>query len=304
MRCGSNTNIFPVALDDPNVMEIPESIRRMSEIGFQSMEANIGDCHVKNYVLMREDWEHQVDLIGEAAAKHGMAFSQMHLPYHRKGWPGLDPFFQNRPGYPELFEEAMRRCYIAGGRLGIPWAVAHCLDPQDTENPEVAAKINHEYYDKYVELGIKHGIGTAFENMVKSPNPNHTRYTSRIEDLINYVDSYRDPLVGINWDFGHANINKIDQPEALRMVGKRLQTTHVDDNFGETDNHYIPFLGTVNWHEIIPVLAEIGYEGDLSLEVGQYTKRPPRAIQEAFARNAYATCKYLVELFEKAKAEK
>ena len=305
MRCGTNTNIYPTALDDNNVMDWCESIRRISAAGFKTLDLTSGALHLPNYFLLDDDWERRIDEIGETAAKCGMEFSQLHLPFHKKGDPAQDPRFKT-PGFEERYEEAMRRCYIAAGRLGIPWAAAHCLSLGSINfDREKSAKANHEYYDKYVELGIKHGVGTAFENMVQgSANGGiRVRYTANPDDLIDFVDSYNDPKVAILWDFGHANISGVDQPSALRKIGKRLKCVHVDDNFGETDNHFIPFVGTVKWHEIIPVLAEIGYTGECSLEVGQFTKRAPRALQDSLVRSAYDACRYLCDLFDKAEAE-
>ena len=79
--------------------------------------------------------------------------------------------------------------------------------------------------------------------------------------------------MGICWDFGHANLMGIDQREALRVMGKRLKATHVADNSGKLDDHILPFQGNVNWRSILPVLSEIGYEGDLTFEIHNSTSR-------------------------------
>ena len=194
----------------------------------------------------------------------------------------------------------MRRAYIAASMAGAPWAVAHCYNfPSICHDREESFKGNHEYYDKFVELGIKHGVGTAFENMIQGTREgNRTRYTGHYSDLIEYVDSYKDAMVKICWDFGHANESGLDQPSALRKVGKRLACVHVNDNYRNRDDHIIPFSGTIDWLSIIPVLAEIGYAGDCSLEVGQFTKKAPRALQDSFVRVAYESCRHFCALFD------
>lgn len=300
MRCGCNTNTAMAAIDDAKVMTPKESIERFHEAGFESIDLSMTKILAEDFFLLTEDWERQVDEIGETAAKCGMVFSQLHLPYHQKGSPEADPRFKT-PGFAERFTEATRRAYIAGGKLGIPWAVAHVMSPVDANGDyKAAAAVNHEYYDKYVEMGVKYGVGTAFENMlsrVKPDKPTCLRYGSHYRQLLDFVDSYADPMVQICWDFGHANVAGFDQCVALREVGKRLKCVHMNDNFGTGDHHVPPFIGVVDWEAIIPVLAEIGYEGEFSLEIGNYLERTPRAVQAGLLKGACTCANRAREMF-------
>ena len=153
-------------------------------------------CNVPAF-LMDEDWEKQVDEIGEAAARYGITFSQMHLPFHKNACEELDPRFQT-PGFRDAFFLSMKRAYWAGRRLGIPWGVAHVVTVQDNGYcRKDTFEYNHRYYDEYVEFGIRHGVGTAFENLCKvnTPHQKH-RYCGHQDDLIEFVDSFNDPLYG------------------------------------------------------------------------------------------------------------
>ena len=52
------------------------------------------------------------------------------------------------------------------------------------------------------------------------------------------------------------------------MVGSRLKALHVNDNAGgRPDEHLPPYMGSVDWDSHIPVLKEIGYDGDFNYEV-------------------------------------
>lgn len=301
MRCGTNFDLFYTALDDGKNMSELDIIRRTSEAGFTRMDLSATKLNDPNFFLRVDDWERRVDLIGETAAKCGITFSQLHLPYHKGGAPDRDPRFKEQ-GFSEVYERCMERAYLAGGRLGIPWAAAHCIGPWDNGfDREDTIRLNREFYDKYVELGIKHGVGTAFENMVQgAPGRAKIRYTAHQDELIEYVDGYHDPMVQICWDFGHANIVGLDQRHALRKVGKRLKIVHVQDNHGGADEHLIPFMGNVDWYMIADVLAEIGFDGTLSLESGGYPRNAPRGIQDQIAKLAYASCDHLRRLCEEA----
>lgn len=305
MKCGTNFSLFSIAKDDREYLSELEIITRTAEIGFEAMDLSATELINPNFYLKGDDWEQRVDLIGETAAKHGITFSQMHLPYHKGGAPERDPRFKI-PGFAEAYELYLERAYIAGGRLGIPWAAAHCIGPWDNGFDRADTfRLNREFYDKYVELGIRHGVGTAFENMVQgAPGRAKLRYTAHQDELIEYVDSYRDSMVGICWDFGHANIVGLDQQHALRKVGKRLKCVHIQDNHGDADEHLLPFMGNVDWYMVTDVLAEIGFEGALSLEAGGFSRQIPRAMHEHVAKLAYETCSYLCTLFYQAVARR
>ena len=88
----------------------------------------------------------------------------------------------------------------------------------------------------------------------------------------------------------------IDQREALRVMGKRLKATHVADNSGKLDDHILPFQGNVNWRSILPVLSEIGYEGDLTFEIHNSTSRLPDHLVDATAALCEQVGRYLLDL--------
>ncbi len=297
MKCSSRHNIFRSSSEDNYQGGMLESVKKLHDVGFQAIDLGFGSVGEPGYILEGDDWERKVDELANEAAKYGMSFSQLHMPSYKKGSEAADARFK-RPGFKGLFDQSMERALIAGGKLGIPWAVAHCLNPKESGgDPDIAAKINHEYYDRYVECGIKHGVGFAFENMVQnSDGGGKWRYTGHYHELIDYVDSFNDPMVGICWDFGHANITGFDQCTALRKVGRRLKCLHIDDNFGNSDHHLIPFTGMIDWHKIMPVLAEIGYEGECNLEVQNHFKRMPRHLHGEMAKYAFEVCDYLRKL--------
>jgi sugar phosphate isomerase/epimerase len=122
-------------------------------------------------------------------------------------------------------------------------------------------------------------------------------YCSAADELCELVDALKDPRVGICWDFGHGNLNKLDQEKSLRAIGKRLKALHVDDNHGWADEHLLPFQGNVPWTALMPVLREIGYEGDMTMEVS-----PPYNCSGEFVvtmgRHLFAAAAYLVECYE------
>lgn len=303
MKRGCNTETGRKALNDQKKLTVVETITRLHGAGFETIDLGLYDIEAEDCLLFDENWERKVDELGELAAKLGVEFSQLHIPFHRNSAPERDKRFQN-PEFQTRFEEGIRRAYLAGGRLGIPWAVAHPLTPMDCAGDVNACeKRNHEYYDRFVELGIKHGVGTAFENMIRNlhiPTGMKVRYCADYEELIGFVDSFADPMVQICWDTGHANIAGLNQCEALSAVGKRLKVVHLNDNFAVGDHHLAPFVATIDWQGVMRTMAESGYEGVMNLEIPGYLKAATREVQDALLTSAYASAEQLCKLFEEA----
>jgi len=100
--------------------------------------------------------------------------------------------------------------------------------------------------------------------------------------------------MGVCWDTGHANIQKLNQYQAIKALGKNLVTTHIDDNDTSGDQHLLPFEGNINWKAIITALREINYMGLFNLEVGGAIHKVPFTIREAKLRYALELTKTLV----------
>jgi hypothetical protein len=302
MELSTTTALLSEACDDPWLIEGTEVVERLHGHGYRVLDFNFGFYTHTDYILRGEDWQKKVDRVADTAAKLGVTFSQSHIPFYHIH-PSLDANLQKSGGV-EYFDECTRRAYIASGMLGVKYATVHPLtDIFHNCTVSDSFQLTRTYYEPYIELGMKYNVGTAYENLF-APFQREivARYGQNYEQLIELVDSYRDDRVGICWDFGHANEMKLNQEQALRAVGHRLKNLHINDNNGTRDEHLLPFMGTVKWKELIPVLAEIGYQGDLTFETGAVTRKAARAIQDAYITATYACGEYLLSLYREAKA--
>jgi sugar phosphate isomerase/epimerase len=93
---------------------------------------------------------------------------------------------------------------------------------------------------------------------------------SRVGSLVHFVEEVLQRAdVGICLDFGHAHMDG-DLVDAIETVSEHLITTHVHDNRGRTDDHLVPFEGTIDWPSALTAVQKIGYEGTLLLEVAAH----------------------------------
>ena len=85
--------------------------------------------------------------------------------------------------------------------------------------------------------------------------------------LVHLIEDELDDLdVGICLDYGHAHLMG-DVGEAVETLSGYLWTTHLHDNGGRSDDHLVPFSGTIDWDGAIMATQKIGYDDVLMLEV-------------------------------------
>jgi sugar phosphate isomerase/epimerase len=96
---------------------------------------------------------------------------------------------------------------------------------------------------------------------------------SRAGSLVHFVEDDVDGLdgrpVGVCLDFGHAHMDG-DLIDAIETVSEHFVTTHVHDNRGRTDDHLVPFEGTIDWAAALTAVQKVGYEGPLIFEIGAH----------------------------------
>ena len=102
--------------------------------------------------------------------------------------------------------------------------------------------------------------------------------------VIKVVETLDMPDVGINLDSGHcfladtnARQDRLDDilsgkkeqtlAALVKRIGKKLFTTHLQDNFGLNDDHQNPGMGYIDWNVLVPAILETGYQGPLMMEL-------------------------------------
>ena len=113
--------------------------------------------------------------------------------------------------------------------------------------------------ERVVALAEPAGLQVAVELM-----PNDLSRSAALVEIVE--DDLELPNVGICLDFGHAALEG-DVVDAVETVAGLLVTTHVHDNRGRSDDHLVPFDGTIDWPSVLTSLQKVGYEGTLMFEL-------------------------------------
>lgn len=113
---------------------------------------------------------------------------------------------------------------------------------------------------------------------------------SRPGSLVHFVEAEIEGEAGICLDVGHAHLNG-DVVDVIEIVSEHLVAVHLHDNRGRTDDHLMPFAGTIDWPAAMTTVQKVGFDGPLTLEVA-----PRRSAAEtlAAAREARARLEKLV----------
>jgi sugar phosphate isomerase/epimerase len=272
---------------------------RMAAAGYSGADFNFFN------LITQLDWRDEtradawLDTLAQAAADAGLTWVQAHGPT-----PNMLRNNDTDRLHHEMCAPGLRACQ----RLGVPWMVMHPstarVAPDDRPQQRRLIEKNIEYFRSLAPLCEQYGVGIAVENngVFHGADPQMiARYPGALaEELCEIVDAVNHPLVGACWDTGHAQRAQVDQPAALRMLGRRLKALHVNENDGQRDLHIFPFTfrdANLRWPDIMAALRDAGYTGDLTLEVGAAFDAVPDALFDDTLRYSVQICRTLREMF-------
>ena len=295
MRLATSTNILYQSSPETSIYDVYHCLDLCIEAGYRVFDINCCDYSEPGYPLSKDDWESWALRVRGHADTLGVVFNQSHNPIYNICQPDQVPDW-------DWQEELTRRSMIASGILGVEWVVVHAGTalPQGVYNKQGTLERNASYFGFMAEYAVSLGMqGIAIENMAyrgpwsDSLPPQLCATTDGLIELVDYIGK---DSVGVCWDFGHANLGQEAQTESLRRIGGRLKATHVNDNMGGADDHTLPFLGTVAWPEVMAVLGETGYRGDLTYEIHKYLRRVPQDLVPLFLKRTVEVGNYLLDL--------
>lgn len=274
MRLSTSINV----LFDHQNPSVENAIERLAAAGFRVLDFNFTDSIFENSPFMGEQWKEWVENIAKLAAKLGISFSQAHGPIYN--------IFEEETEKYKLFTELSRRAIVGSGILGVKWIVFHTGSlpgALDKEHLDFMKQRNIAWVSSLLEIAEKHNVGIALENLRDGYRTADMFriYGATPSELIEVVDEINHPLVGLCLDTGHAAIQRLDLEKTIIAMGKRLKALHVQDNNGLEDQHLAPFYGIISWETILRSLKTIGYEGDFTYEVQNFTRVLPDHLRDS-----------------------
>jgi len=231
----------------------------IGSFGFRSVEVFATrthfDYHSERAVADLQQW----------LAEAGLELHSVHAPvgesYSAGRWIGpLSIASADRDARAHAVNEAERALQIAR-RIPFKVFVTHLGVPR--EAPTAAAANSRDSARRSIEeltaiaepLGVQIGVEVM---------PNEL---SRAGSLVHFVERVVDAAdVGICLDLGHALLDG-DVVDAIETVSEHLVAVEVHDNKGRSDDHLVPFEGSIEWASALTSVQKVGYDGALIFEV-------------------------------------
>lgn len=255
-----------------------------AQAGIQGIDFN---NDVAEYCTKEHDEQFYVELAKYAKQK-GVAICQAHAPFPSS----FAEQEKNEKRFDEIVQGMRNAAY-----LGAPMIVVHpcChLKYALEDNAEKLFEFNLDFYKRLIPYAREFGIKIAIENIGRDS------VTSTPERLNKLFDTLDDPVFTICFDVGHCLFQGVDPAEAIIALGDRLVDgcTHVHDNFGDKDDHTLPYYGNVDWESVMKALADIDYRGDLNYEASGFIKDIPTVLRPDGLTFMAKVGHYLISRFE------
>lgn len=239
------------------VMPMPERLKLIKNAGFDSVaiwwEDEQGDK-----VIKKEDFHKIVN-------DSGLILENIHAPFGECNmfW-NEDKLERNKivKNHVNLIEEC--------AKFNVPLIVMHVSEHFMLEEPNANGLKSFEYIIKAAE---ENNINIAIEN---------TDNNYFIDYILSNMSS---PNLGFCFDSSHNEICSRRDINLLKKHGSKLLATHISDNDGLADRHWIPYEGNIDWSNMKKFFPK-NYGGHLSLEV--FTRKEDvEKGPEVFVNKAY-----------------
>ena len=141
--------------------------------------------------------------------------------------------------------------------------VVHCGVPA----PYATAGDNHRgalvhSLEELSPVAQRYGVRLAIEVI-----PNELSTPTALVDMIE--SDIEAVALGICMDVGHARMMG-DVVDAIEACSGHVITTHLHDNRGRTDDHLVPFDGTIDWPAAMTAIQKVGYDQTLLFEIAAH----------------------------------
>lgn len=241
-----------------------QAIRTLAGAGFDCVDFSFGanDVSWRGADAPAYDPYEAARQIRVLADELGIVFNQSHTP------------FTTNPQDEERFEITVK-CIEISSILGVKQTVVHPLHYLTYKGNEARLKEeNMTFFRRLLPYAERCGVRIATENMYQiDRNRGYIVHDvcASPEEFCDYIDEINSPYFVACLDIGHCALVGEDPAAMIRALGHdRLHALHVHDNDYLHDTHTIPGNGKINYAPILEALADIDYDGDYTLEAGNF----------------------------------
>jgi len=216
----------------------PTLLAEIAQAGIPAVEVfcALGHFNYRSQEAVRE--------LADALGEHRLKLHSLHSPTERDMTLGRDSGVPisisntERVRRQDAVDEVKRALEVAE-TVPFEFLVQHIGQGRDDADPKkFEAAFNS--LEHLILFAKQRGVTIALEN---TPNE-----LGSPESLHQFVKETRLNGVKFCFDIGHAHIDS-NVNTAFEIMRERVVTTHIHDNYGEKDEHLLPYEGSIDWDE-------------------------------------------------------
>lgn len=236
----------PLKFDDRQNRMMVEFMRDLMRVQSE-MEIEAMECYHAT------SWDG--DMICEVVeGVENVEFWSVHAPYGRYIDPSA-PDDEAREGALREYKDAV----ATAARLGAKVVVSHPGANVEYGIPKSERlKIAAQTIAEVANFASERGVSLAVEPLPKQEPGNS------LEEVLEIIEMAGRPNVGINFDVNHL-FPAAAIPGLIRKAGDKILSVHISDQ-DDQERHWLPFLGKLDWTEVLAALVDVGYSGPLVYE--------------------------------------
>ena len=243
-------------------------LRRIVDIGF----SHVHWCHHWNTYFLYS--KREIEEIQKWLTNCGLQLLNLH------GSIGPEKNWASQHEYERLAGvELVRNRIEMTAQLGGKAIVMHV--PNESKNLPLRKSL--EQLEPFVRA---RGVRIAIEN------------TNNFDAITQLLSEYDNNYLGLCYDSGHGNTSRTGL-ERLETLKDRLIFVHLHDNDGSSDQHMLPFSGSIDWRRLARIIAESAYTEPVSMEVS--IRNAGIKDEEVFLMEAFDAGKHLSHMIDEAR---
>lgn len=262
MRFGAS--IWPWKWDTP----YDEAIHRVGRAGFGATELIAWNEEALGQYYTPD----VIELLRDALEEEGMVLSQFVV--NNGGAASADP--ARRTAAVDMFKRGVDVAVSLGATIvntvtHMPFDLPY---PRITDRPlmqtfsiELDPRLDWEQnWNDYVAALRACADYAGQAGLRYSLEPHPFRYGANTDGMLRLIEAVGSPALGVNVDPSHLYPVGELPNIVIHRLGDRVLHCHFSDNDGETNVHWRPGMGKIDWKHTLQALKDVGFDGVVSLE--------------------------------------
>ena len=256
---------------------IEDTIRKVAELGYSGIEILADVPHAWPAGLLEERkesirktlWKYDLKIANINAFMMN-AVADPRQPYWHPGWTDPDPHYR------AIRREHTKRCLQLASELGAPNITTEpggLLAPGQTWDE--GARIFYEEFMPCVDVAEQLGVDLLIE-------PEPELLIERFDQYLEFVDRIKSPVVGLNFDIGHAYCVGEDPEDWVEKMASHTRHYHFEDIAAtRVHQHLIPGTGAIDFAATLRAISRTDYQGWITVELYHFIHDPDDAARRA-----------------------